>query len=246
MRLKGKLAVVTGAANGMGRAEAVRFGLEGAKVIVTDLDGDAAEATVLSVRESGGQSVSYQFDVSDKDSWLSFVHDVLREHGVPDVLVNNAGLSASVIDKDDIDGWDLLMNVNGRSVYYGTTLFGRHMAGAGRGSIINISSIMGIVGGPSGHPAYHASKGAVRNFSKAMAVRLAPSNVRVNSVHPGWMQVMTSTNIEQIRQGRVSLVPMGRTGTPEETANLVLFLASDEASYITGAEIPVDGGFLAT
>lgn len=132
------------------------------------------------------------------------------------------------------------------SVYYGTKLVGEAMAEAGRGSIINISSIMGIVGGPSGHPAYHASKGAVRNFSKAMAIRLAPRNVRVNSVHPGWMQVMTSTNIDQIRQGRVDLIPLGRTGTPEEAANLVLFLASDEASYVTGTEIPVDGGFLVT
>ncbi|MYJ92275.1 MAG: SDR family oxidoreductase, partial [Chloroflexi bacterium] len=166
-----------------------------------------------------------------------------------DVLVNNAGLSStSVDDPNSTEGWHRIMEVNATGVYLGTKLGSTAMLAAGNGgSIVNISSIYGFVGSDGGHPAYHASKAAVRNFSKAMAVRLGPDGIRVNTVHPGFMPPMrSSTGIsEEMRARLVRSIPLRRTGEVDEVANGVLFLASDESSYVTGAELKIDGGFLA-
>ncbi|RYF25972.1 MAG: SDR family oxidoreductase, partial [Comamonadaceae bacterium] len=174
--------------------------------------------------------------------WHRVLDHTLKHHGQLDVLVNNAGISSSAVDADATEAWDLLIDTNAKSAYLGTQLAGAIMKNAGRGSIVNISSIYGCVGSPTGHPAYHASKAAVRNLTKAMAVRLAPHGVRVNSVHPGFMAQMVSAKSKRLN--RDTLAPMGRTGKPIEVSYGVLFLASDEASYVTGTELVIDGGFL--
>jgi len=162
-------------------------------------------------------------------------------------LVNNAGISGSSVgDPDGVEGWQRIIAVNQTSVFLGTKLAAEQMAKTGGGSIVNISSIMGFVGSPSGHPAYHASKGAVRIYSKAAAVRYGPSGgVRVNSVHPGYMPPMLNATNAGERIDKFAMTPLRRIGKPIEVAYGVLFLASDEASAITGSELVIDGGFIA-
>jgi len=163
-----------------------------------------------------------------------------------DILVNNAGISSSSVgDPDRLEGWDRIIAVNQTSVFLGTKLAAEQMAKTGGGSIVNISSIMGFVGSTSGHPAYHASKGAVRIYSKAAAVRYGPSGVRVNTVHPGYMPPMLNATNAGERDDKIAATPLRRIGKPIEVAYGVLFLASDEASFITGTELVIDGGFIA-
>lgn len=244
MRLNQRVAIITGAANGMGACEARLFAQEGARVLLVDRDEMRGADVARELSEKGARACFVHADVTEEQAWNDVMAEARKRLGEPDILINNAGISASSVDPEDIDGWDRLMRVNARSVYLGTKVVGDAMKEQRRGSIVNISSIMGIVGGPTGHPAYHASKAAVRNLTKAMGARLAPYGVRVNSVHPGYMELMSSSNPEHVRANRTSLIPMGRTGTVSEAAYGVLFLASDEASYITGAELAIDGGFL--
>ena len=212
---------------------------------ISEEDGKAIEAQVA---EAGGQALFVRLDVTAEADWAKAVELAVSSYGKLDVLVNNAGISSRAFTDDTaIDGWDKIMEVNSKGVFLGTRAAVPKMLEAGGGSIINISSIMGLVGSAGGHPAYNASKGAVRIFSKAMAVRHGKDNIRVNSVHPGFMPPMASGIAYDQDQRRVSLeqTPLGREGRVEEVANAVLFLASDEASYITGAELAVDGGFTA-
>lgn len=161
-------------------------------------------------------------------------------------LVNNAGISGSSVgDPDGLEGWRRIIAINQTSVFLGAKLAAEQMAKTGGGSIVNISSIMGFVGSASGHPAYHASKGAVRIYSKAAAVRYGPSGVRVNTVHPGYMPPMLNATNAGERDDKIAATPLRRIGKPIEVAYGVLFLASDEASFITGAELVIDGGFIA-
>lgn len=244
MRLKDKVAIVTGASGGMGEAEARLFAREGATVILTDIDEPLGEVVAEQIRDEGCKATFYAADVSNHKDWKALLEYTLSTYGQLDVLVNNAGISSSAFDKTDVDVWDKLMDINSKSVYLGTQMAGDIMTRSKRGSIVNISSIFGMVGGEVGHPAYHASKAAVRNLTKAMAVRFAPQNVRVNSVHPGYMTPMR-TSKAAAGMDRDSKSPMLRQGKPIEVAYGVLFLASDEASYVTGAELAIDGGFLA-
>jgi len=187
-------------------------------------------------------------DVTQEEDWTRAVEQAVARFGKLDVLVNNAGISSRAFTDDTgIEGWDKIMEVNSKGVFLGTRAAIPKMLEAGGGSIINISSIMGLVGSAGGHPAYNASKGAVRIFTKAIAVRHGKDNIRVNSVHPGFMPPMSSGIAYDQDQRRQSLeqTPLGREGRVEEVANAVLFLASDEASYITGAELAVDGGYTA-
>ncbi|CAM4349291.1 Glucose 1-dehydrogenase [Bordetella tumbae] len=243
MRLKNKIAIITGAANGMGEAEARLFAQEGATVVLSDIDDVRGELVAGQIRLDGGQATFFKADVSRTDDWKALLDHAVSTHSRLDILINNAGISSSSFGIDDLDAWDTLMDVNSKSVYIGSQLAAEIMKKAGRGSIVNISSIFGIVGGETGHPAYHASKAAVRNVSKALAVRLASHGVRVNSVHPGYMTPMVSSNAAGV--DRASKSPMMRLGQPIEVAYGVLFLASDEASFVTGAELAIDGGFLA-
>ena len=248
MRLEGKVALISGAARGMGAEEARIFAREGAKVVIGDISEEDGQAVEAQISEAGGQALFVRLDVTQENDWTRAVDLAVSRYGKLDILVNNAGISSrSFTDDTSIDGWDRIMEVNSKGVFLGTRAAVPKMLEAGGGSIINISSIMGLVGSAGGHPAYNASKGAVRIFSKAMAVRHGKDNIRVNSVHPGFMPPMTSGIAYDQDQRRQSLdqTPMGREGRIEEVANAVLFLASDEASYITGAELAVDGGFTA-
>ncbi|MCI0845426.1 MAG: glucose 1-dehydrogenase [Chloroflexi bacterium] len=248
MRLEGKVALISGAARGMGAEEARIFAREGAKVVIGDISEDEGKAVEAQIAETGGQAVFVRLDVTRESDWTNAVEEAVSRFGKLDILVNNAGISSRAFTDDTgIDAWDKIMEVNSKGVFLGTRAAVPKMLEAGGGSIVNISSIMGLVGSAGGHPAYNASKGAVRIFSKAMAVRHGKDNIRVNSVHPGFMPPMASgiAYDQDQRRGSLEQTPLGREGRIEEVANAVLFLASDEASYITGAELVVDGGFTA-
>ncbi len=248
MRLDGKVALISGGARGMGAEEARIFAREGAKVVIGDISEDDGKAVEAQIAEAGGQALYTRLDVTQEADWAKAVDLAVSSFGKLDVLVNNAGISSRAFTDDTgIDAWDKIMEVNSKGVFLGTRAAVPKMLDAGGGSIINISSIMGLVGSAGGHPAYNASKGAVRIFSKAVAVRHGKDNIRVNSVHPGFMPPMASgiAYDQDQRRGSLEQTPLGREGRIEEVANAVLFLASDEASYITGAELAVDGGFTA-
>ena len=246
MRLKDKVAIVTGGAHGMGEAEARLFAAEGAKVIVADILADDAEIVAADIRGGGGEATAATIDVTDEAEWIALIAKAVATYGRLDILVNNAGISGSSVgDPEGVEGWDRIIAVNQTSVFLGTKLAAEQMAKTGGGSIINISSIMGFVGSTSGHPAYHASKGAVRIYSKAAAVRYGPSGVRVNTVHPGYMPPMLNATNAGERADKIAMTPLRRIGKPIEVAYGVLFLASDEASFITGTELVIDGGFIA-
>jgi NAD(P)-dependent dehydrogenase (short-subunit alcohol dehydrogenase family) len=246
MRLEGKVAIITGAAHGMGEAEARLFAKEGARVVVADLLGKEAEAVAADIRASGGNAIAATIDVTSEPEWVALIAKTLASYGRIDILVNNAGISGSSVgDPDGLEGWQRIIAVNQTSVFLGTKLAAEQMAKTGGGSIVNISSIMGFVGGPSGHPAYSASKGAVRIYTKSAAVRYGPLGVRVNSVHPGYMPPMLNATNANERGEKIAATPLRRLGEPIEVAYGVLFLASDEASFVTGTELVIDGGYIA-
>jgi NAD(P)-dependent dehydrogenase (short-subunit alcohol dehydrogenase family) len=188
--------------------------------------------------------------VTVEADWVSAIETAISKFGKLDIPVNNAGVSSrSVDDPSSLENWNRIMNINSTGVFLGKKHAVPHMQNAGAGSIVNMSSIMGLVGGESGHPAYNASKGSVRLLTKATAVRYGKDGIRANSVHPGYMPPMLS-NIpdEEVRRNRQNLIdatPLKREGERMEVAKAVLFLASDDASFITGAELAVDGGFTA-
>ena len=251
MRLKDKVALITGASNGMGAAEAQLFAGEGATVIAMDIDVERGEVLSEKISKSGALVEFHECDVTNESDWNRVTDYVMAKYGSIDVLVNNAGISSGITeDHLDTSAWDKIMAVNSTSVYLGTKIAAEIMKSQGRGSIVNISSIMGFIGG-LGHPAYNASKGSVRIFTKAAAVRYGPFGVRVNSVHPGFMPPMKSSSnssSQRMRDQRRILAeetPLRRTGEVMEVAYGVLFLSSDEASFVTGTELVIDGGYIA-
>ena len=247
-RLDGKVALVTGGAHGMGAAEAKLFALEGAKVAIGDILEAEGRQVEAEIAEAGGEAMFVLLDVTREEDWRGVTDQIAARFGKLDVLVNNAGISGGVYpDSTSTEAWDRIMDINSRGAFLGTKYAVPKMLEVGGGSIINISSVMGIVGSEGGHPAYNASKGAIRLFTKSMALRHATDGIRVNSVHPGFMPPMlNAAHVDEAEiQRRNSITPMARPGRPEEVAYAVLFLASDEASYITGAELVVDGGFTA-
>ncbi|MBO0736581.1 MAG: glucose 1-dehydrogenase [Alphaproteobacteria bacterium] len=250
MRLENKAALITGAASGMGASMARIFAREGAKVVVADRLDEDGRQVVAEITQANGAATFRHLDVTSEPEWQAAVDGTLAEFGRLDILVNDAGLSGSAVeDLFDTAAWDQLMSVNARGVFLGMKFAIPIMKAAGGGSIINISSISGIAGQHGIHVAYNASKGAIRTLTKAAAVQHGADNIRVNSIHPGLMPPMRSskrTADPEVRAKMLQQVPMGRAGRPEEVANAALFLASDEASYITGAELWVDGGYLAT
>ena len=246
MRLSDKVAIVTGGAHGMGEAEARLFAREGAKIVVADVLPEMGEAVAADIRAGGGQAIFVKIDVTSEADWQNLLAATLKAYGRLDILVNNAGISGSAVgDPDGIEGWNRIIAVNQTSVFLGTKLAAEQMGKTGGGSIVNISSIMGFVGSTGGHPAYHASKGAVRIYSKAAAVRYGPQNIRVNTIHPGYMPAMLNSTNSNERADKIAATPLRRLGEPIEVAYGVLFLASDEASFVTGAELVVDGGWIA-
>ena len=245
-RLQDKVAIVTGGGHGMGEAECRLFAQEGAKVVVAEVLPDLGEAVAADIRAAGGVAMFQRVDVSQEADWLALIAATMAAYGRIDVLVNNAGISGSAVgDSDSLDGWNRLIAVNQTSVFLGTKMAAAEMMKTGGGSIINISSINGFVGSEAGHPGYHASKGAVRIYSKAAAVRYGPHGVRVNSVHPGYLPPMLNGTNGNTRALAVAQTPMRRIGVPIDVAYGVLYLASDEASFVTGSELVIDGGWLA-
>jgi NAD(P)-dependent dehydrogenase (short-subunit alcohol dehydrogenase family) len=249
MRLQSKVALITGAAHGMGETEAKMFAKEGAKVVVADVREEEGKQVAAGINEVGGEAIFVHLDVTDEAAWQRAVETAVTRFGKLDILVNNAGISGSAgADLMSSEAWDKVMDINAKGVFLGLKYAIPAMQKARGGSIVNISSISGFVGQDYIHMAYNASKGAVRIMTKSAAVQYAKDGIRVNSVHPGVMPPMlTSTRGADSEERRQMLakVPMGREGRREEVGNAVLFLASDEASYITGTELVVDGGYLA-
>jgi len=249
MRLAGKVALITGGASGMGRTEATMFAREGARVVVGDVLEAEGREVVGAVTAAGGQARFVRLDVTREADWQAAVADTVTSFGKLDILVNNAGISGTY-DPDTMStaAWDTIMNVNAKGVFLGMKHAIPAMQRTGGGAIVNISSISGFVGQKMIHMAYNASKGAVRIATKAAAVQYARDGIRVNSVHPGMLPPMRSSKTSADpawRAKMIGAVPMKREGRVEEVAYAVLFLASDEASYITGTELVVDGGYLA-
>jgi len=249
MRLKDKVAIVSGAASGMGQCEAMLFAREGARVIVADVLETEGRQTADKITAGGGQARFVKLDVTSEVNWQSTVEAAVSAFGKLDVLVNNAGISGT-FDPDMLSttAWDTLMEVNAKGVFLGMKTAITAMQETGGGAIVNISSISGFVGQMAVHMAYNASKGAVRIMTKTAAVQYAKDGIRVNSVHPGFLPPMRTSKGSADPEWRAKMlraVPMRREGRVEEVANAVLFLASDDASYITGTEIVVDGGYLA-
>ncbi len=248
MRLKNKIALITGAASGMGESTARIFADEGAELVLTDVLRKEGEAVAASIRAAGGEAMFLPHDVTQEADWQSVIKAVLERYGKLDIVVNNAGISGGLPDKLDVAAFDRLMAVNARGTFLGMKYGIEHMQRSSGGSIVNISSISGIVGQDFVHMGYNGAKGAIRTMTKSAAVQFGPVGIRVNSVHPGIMPPMRTSQTSAdpaIRARVLEGVPLRRAGRIEEVAYAVLFLASDEASYITGAELVVDGGLIA-
>lgn len=249
MRLANKVAIITGSARGMGEAEARLFAQEGARVVIADMMETAGQAVATTINQAGGEALFTRLDVTSEEDWQELVQTTVTHFGTLDILVNNAGISGSYTsDMLSVEAWDRIMAINSRGVFLGLKYAMPAMQRSGGGAIVNISSISGFVGQDYVHMAYNASKGAVRLMTKSAAVQHAKDGIRVNSVHPGVMPPMGTsrgTADPATRARMLAQVPMGREGRREEVAYAVLFLASEEASYITGTELVVDGGFLA-
>ncbi len=245
-RLTGKTAIITGAARGMGASHARLFVQEGAQVILTDLNVAGGEALA---HELGATATFVAHDATKPESWANVIATAVDAHGTIDILVNNAGILGPMAPTAELtdEGYDLVCAINQHSVFYGMRAVLPVMVKAGRGSIVNISSIAGMAAN-YGFPslAYVASKFAVRGMTKATAMEYGKNNIRVNSVHPGFIQTpMMIEATDEVGGDALAQIPLGRIADPIEVSNLVLFLASDESSYITGAEHLVDAGMLA-
>lgn len=255
MRLENRVALITGAAHGIkgelmgfGGASAWLFAEEGAKVMLTDIDVESGERTAAQMREAGHDVMFRRLDVTDEGEWQKAIEATVSAYGGLNILVNNAGTGGRpTVEETSEEVWQGQMDVHGKGVFLGTKHAIPHMRAVGGGSIINISSIYGIVGS-IGSTAYHAGKGASRIFTKSAAIQLAKDGIRVNSVHPGFMMTpMTRPGVEE--EGRLNFmldrIPMGRMGDAMEIAQGILFLASDDSSYMTGSELVIDGGMTA-
>ena len=256
MRLEGKVAIISGGARGvgsevpgMGAVEARLFAQEGAKVVVGDILEEEGRLLVAGIVDAGGEALFVTLDVTREDQWEAAVVVARREFGRVDVLVNNAGVSGrGRVEEVSVDEWDRVMDINAKGVFLGTKAVIPAMRETGGGSIVNISSQLGLVGTDNSSPQYQASKGAVRLLTKATAIQYAKDGIRANSVHPGpIITPMTEEGRgdEERYQLLVSRTPLGRYGRPEEVAYGVLFLASDESSFMTGSELVIDGGWTA-
>lgn len=245
-RISGKVALITGAAHGMGRSHAMLFAQEGAKVVVSDRDEEAGAAVAAEIERLGGHAVFTRLDVSQEGDWKAAVSLALQAYGGIDVLVNNAGIGVyGMMDDLSVEDWDRAFSINARGTFLGCREVIPVMKRGGRGSIVNIASNLGLVGRP-GCSVYCASKGAVRLLTKAMATELAEYNIRANSVHPGLVATDMTKDLMSTPEALEALLGstlIRRAADPLEVSYAVLFLASEESSYVTGSELVVDGGY---
>ena len=249
MRLDGKVAFISGGGRGMGAVEARMFAIEGACVAIGDVLEEEGRKVVEQITEAGGRAIFLPLDVTSEAQWIGAIAATVREFGKLDILVNNAGVGAtSMVEDTTVEEWDRVMDINAKGVFLGTKAAIPEMRRAGGGSIINISSQLGLVGMDISSPQYQASKGAVRLFTKSTAIQYAKEGIRANSVHPGPINTpMTERRRSDPEHQRIMLsrIPLGRYGESEEVAYGVLFLASDESSFMTGSELVIDGGWTA-
>ncbi len=255
MRLDGKVAFISGAATGVrgelmgiGGASAWLFVREGAKVVLGDINEEDGSRTAAQIRESGGEALFVRLDVTNEQDWIDAIRTTVNEFGKLDIIVNNAGtVVRTFVEETTEEAWDGQMAVHAKGVFLGTKHAIPEMRKIGGGSIINISSILGLVGSPTS-AAYSAAKGAIRLFTKSAAIQYAGDNIRINSVHPGYTTTPLTQRIFSEPETAARLlgtVPAGRYGTSEDIASGILFLASDESSYMTGSELVIDGGMTA-
>lgn len=243
-RFNGKTALVTGAASGIGAATALRLANEGAAVVVADIQEEAGQKVVAEIRDAGGRALFQRLDVSDEDGWSAAIAATEDEFGGLNILVNNAGIGdTDPIEETSLETYDRVVAITQTSVFLAHKAASAALKRSGNGAVVNVSSMFGIVGGFGTSPAYHAAKGAVRLLTKSTALGWAKEGVRVNSVHPGFVDtpILGDTDPEML----ANATPMGRLAQPEEIAAVITFLASDEASFVTGAEFVVDGGYTA-
>jgi len=252
-RLDEQVAIITGAALGIGAATAERFAEEGAHVAVTDVRTDDGKQVARKIRDAGGDAQFWLLDVSDEEQVRDTFAEIHDHFEGLDILVNNAGISGVNAPTHEVsaDDWDRVMDVNVKGVFYCTKHAIPYLKERGAGSIINLSSIYGLVGGPD-VPPYHASKGAVRLMTKTDAMLYAEDQIRVNSVHPGYVwtpmvehHLETMGDVEEGKKQVAALHPLGHMGDPDDVAYGILYLASKEAKFVTGTELVIDGGYTA-
>lgn len=247
MELEGKVAIVTGGARGIGGATVEALCRDGAFVFVADLL-DEGETLAKRLASEGKCARYVKLDVTDEAQWKKLVDDIVREFGHLDILVNNAGIGTlEDVEQETRAGWDKVIAVNQMGVWLGMKYSAPAMKNNGGGSIVNVSSIFGAVGGFGGSVAYHASKGAVRLMTKNAAIRYAKEGVRVNSMHPGFIDtpMLVAVKGTPVEQALLQNTPMGRLGTSAEIGDVIAFMSGPKASYMTGSEIYVDGGWTA-
>ncbi|HET6523121.1 SDR family NAD(P)-dependent oxidoreductase [Sphingopyxis sp.] len=244
MRFEGKVALITGGASGIGKTTAIRIAREGATCVIGDIQMEAADSVAAEINANGGSAIAMKLDIAREDEWNTVIADIVHRHGKLDVLVNNAAIGdLDTIEDTSLETYNKVIAVTQTSVFLGTKAASAALKASGNGAIVNVSSIWGMIGGFGDSPAYSSAKGAIRNFTKVAAMAWAKEKVRVNSVHPGFIDTPVTQGMDQAMFAEMT--PLGRMGTTDEVAAVILFLASDEASYVTGSEFVVDGGYIA-
>jgi NAD(P)-dependent dehydrogenase (short-subunit alcohol dehydrogenase family) len=247
-RLDGRVALITGAASGIGKATAQRLALEGAAVLVTDIASDAGEATVKEINDAGGTAEFFRHDVTSESDWEAAVQKAVEAFGGLDIVVNNAGMGdLKTIEDTTVEEWNRTVAIDQTGVFLGMKVPAAQLRKSEHASIINISSIFGTSGGFGTSPAYHAAKGAVRTLTKNAALHWATDGIRVNSIHPGFIEtpILEPTRGTEYWETMTALTPMGHLGKPDDIAAGVAYLASDDAKFVTGLELYIDGGYIA-
>ena len=248
-RIRDKVVLLSGATGGLGRATAARLAEEGAHLVLTDLDEQACKTLAEELAGTPGRHLAARLDVADESQWVEVASAVLREYGRLDGLVNNAAIgSLATVEDETVERWDAVMSVGSTGVWLGMKHLGPLIAASGGGSIVNLSSILGTVGGLGNSAAYHAAKGAVRTLTKNAALHWATAGVRVNSLHPGFIgtaQLLERYQGTPRHEAMLAGTPLGRLGRGDEIAAVIAFLISDDSTFMTGSEVYADGGYTA-